>query len=126
MTSVLEIRGLRAEVGGTEILRGIDLTVRSGEVHAVMGPNGAGKSTLSAVVMGKPGYTVTAGSVMLDGVDVLAMPAWQRAALRWRSAPTAADRFGGLPPTRAWPDSNRRSGACPGPRCCHRCCWTLR
>ena len=80
MTSVLEIRGLRAEVGGTEILRGIDLTVRPGEVHAVMGPNGAGKSTLSAVVMGKPGYTVTAGSVMLDGVDVLAMPAWQRAA----------------------------------------------
>lgn len=80
MSSVLEIRGLRAEVGGTEILRGIDLTVRSGEVHAVMGPNGAGKSTLSAVIMGKPGYTVTGGSVTLDGVDVLALPAWQRAA----------------------------------------------
>jgi Fe-S cluster assembly ATP-binding protein len=79
MTSVLEIRGLRAEVGGTEILRGIDLTIRSGEVHAVMGPNGAGKSTLSAVVMGKPGYTVTGGSVRLDGVDLLALPAWQRA-----------------------------------------------
>jgi Fe-S cluster assembly ATP-binding protein len=78
--STLEIKGLRAEVDGNQILNGIDLTVSSGEVHAVMGPNGAGKSTLSAVVMGKPGYTVTAGSVTLDGADVLAMPAWQRAA----------------------------------------------
>ena len=78
--STLEIKGLRAEVGGAEILNGIDLTVSSGEVHAVMGPNGAGKSTLSAVVMGRPGYTVTAGSVTLDGADVLAMPPWQRAA----------------------------------------------
>ncbi|HRE02215.1 MAG TPA: ATP-binding cassette domain-containing protein, partial [Ilumatobacteraceae bacterium] len=54
-------------------------TVSSGEVHAVMGPNGAGKSTLSAVVMGKPGYQVTEGSVTLDGVDMLALPTWQRA-----------------------------------------------
>jgi Fe-S cluster assembly ATP-binding protein len=77
--STLEIRNLRASVAGTEILRGIDLTVSSGEVHAVMGPNGAGKSTLSAVVMGKPGYQVLEGTVTLDGVDVLAMPAWQRA-----------------------------------------------
>jgi Fe-S cluster assembly ATP-binding protein len=77
--STLEIRGLVAGVNGTTILNGIDLTVRSGEVHAVMGPNGAGKSTLSAVVMGKPGYEVTSGTVTLDGVDVLAMPAWQRA-----------------------------------------------
>lgn len=78
--STLEIRNLRASVAGKEILRGIDLTIRSGEVHAVMGPNGAGKSTLSAVVMGKPGYEVLAGSITLDGADVLAMPAWQRAA----------------------------------------------
>ena len=77
--STLEIRGLRAAVHGTEILRGIDFTVSSGEVHAVMGPNGAGKSTLSAVIMGKPGYEVLAGSVTLDGTDVLALPAWQRA-----------------------------------------------
>lgn len=77
--TVLEIRGLHASVGENEILRGIDLTIKSGEVHAVMGPNGAGKSTLSGVVMGKPGYTVTAGSVTLDGLDVLAMPTWQRA-----------------------------------------------
>ena len=59
--TTLEIRGLRAAVGGKEILHGIDLTVSSGEVHAVMGPNGAGKSTLSAVVMGRPGYEVLGG-----------------------------------------------------------------
>jgi Fe-S cluster assembly ATP-binding protein len=53
--------------------------INSGEVHAIMGPNGAGKSTLSAVIMGKPGYTVTAGTVTLDGVDLLALPTWKRA-----------------------------------------------
>ena len=77
--STLEIKNLHASVGDREILKGIDLVVRSGEVHAVMGPNGAGKSTLSGVVMGKPGYTVTAGSVTLDGVDMLALPTWERA-----------------------------------------------
>ena len=77
--STLEISGLRATVAGREILKGIDLVIRSGEVHAVMGPNGAGKSTLSGVVMGKPGYTVTAGSVTLDGVDMLELPTWERA-----------------------------------------------
>ncbi|MEO6653699.1 MAG: Fe-S cluster assembly ATPase SufC [Ilumatobacteraceae bacterium] len=77
--STLEIRNLHATVGGTEILRGIDLTISSGEVHAVMGPNGAGKSTLSAVIMGRPGYEVTQGSVTLDGVDILALPTWERA-----------------------------------------------
>ncbi len=77
--STLEIKGLVASVAGKQILNGIDLTVRSGEVHAVMGPNGAGKSTLSAVVMGKPGYEVHAGQVLLDGVDLLGMPTWQRA-----------------------------------------------
>ena len=77
--STLEIRDLVASVAGKHILNGITLTVRSGEVHAVMGPNGAGKSTLSAIVMGKPGYEVISGSVMLDGVDMLALPTWQRA-----------------------------------------------
>jgi Fe-S cluster assembly ATP-binding protein len=77
--STLEISDLVASVAGNTILNGINLTVSSGEVHAVMGPNGAGKSTLSAVVMGKPGYEVISGSVTLDGADVLAMPSWQRA-----------------------------------------------
>jgi len=75
----LVISGLRAGVGGRDILTGVDLTVRSGEVHAVMGPNGSGKSTLSHVVMGRPGYRVTAGSVTLDGVELLGLPTWKRA-----------------------------------------------
>ena len=77
--STLEIHDLRASVAGKQILHGIDLTVASGEVHAVMGPNGAGKSTLSAVIMGKPGYEVLGGSVLLDGEDMLALPTWERA-----------------------------------------------
>jgi Fe-S cluster assembly ATP-binding protein len=76
---VLEISDLRAGVAGKEILRGIDLTVRSGEVHAVMGPNGSGKSTLAHVLMGRPGYEVTGGSVRLDGVELLDLPPWRRA-----------------------------------------------
>jgi Fe-S cluster assembly ATP-binding protein len=79
-THVLEIKDLRAKVaGGREILTGVDLTVRSGEVHAVMGPNGSGKSTLSHVIMGRPGYEVTGGSITLDGADVLSMTPWERA-----------------------------------------------
>ncbi|MDZ7678553.1 MAG: Fe-S cluster assembly ATPase SufC [Acidimicrobiales bacterium] len=75
----LRIEGLCASVAGLDILNGIDLVVRSGEVHAVMGPNGSGKSTLSHVIAGRPGYEVTAGSVTIDGADLLAMPAWKRA-----------------------------------------------
>jgi Fe-S cluster assembly ATP-binding protein len=75
----LEIRGLRAGVRGREILRGIDLTVPGGEVHAVMGPNGSGKSTLSHVIMGRPGYELLGGTVTLDGEDILAMDTWERA-----------------------------------------------
>ena len=77
--STLEVRGLTASVAGKQILNGIDLTISSGEVHAVMGPNGAGKSTLSGVLMGKPGYEVLDGTATLDGVDLLALPAWERA-----------------------------------------------
>ena len=76
---MLEIIDLHATVGGKEILKGFTLTLVPGQVHAIMGPNGAGKSTLSAVIMGKPGYTVLGGSVTLDGVDMLALPTWQRA-----------------------------------------------
>jgi Fe-S cluster assembly ATP-binding protein len=76
---VLLVDGLRAKVAGREILQGIDLEVRSGEVHAVMGPNGSGKSTLSHVIAGRPGYEVTGGSVTLDGTDLLALAPWERA-----------------------------------------------
>ncbi len=77
--STLEIKDLRASVGDKQILNGINLSVKSGEVHAIMGPNGAGKSTFSAVLMGKPGYVVNGGSVHLDGVELLGVPTWQRA-----------------------------------------------
>ena len=76
---VLRIKGLTARVGETDILHGVDLEIRPGEVHAVMGPNGSGKSTLAHVLMGRPGYEVTGGSVTLDGLDLLALPTWERA-----------------------------------------------
>jgi Fe-S cluster assembly ATP-binding protein len=76
---VLEIKGLHASAGEQEILRGIDLTVRAGEVHAVMGPNGSGKSTLAQVLAGHPAYTVTAGSVRFEGQDLLDMEPEERA-----------------------------------------------
>ena len=71
--SLLEIKNLHAKVGDREILRGIDLTVDSGEVHAIMGPNGSGKSTLAQVLAGRELYVVTAGQVLYDGHDLLAM-----------------------------------------------------
>ena len=70
---MLEIRDLHVEVDGKPILKGIDLTIRAGEVHAVMGPNGSGKSTLSHVLAGREGYTVTRGSVTFEGKDLLEM-----------------------------------------------------
>jgi Fe-S cluster assembly ATP-binding protein len=81
--STLEITGLHvnveAEGGAKEILKGVDLTVRSGETHAIMGPNGSGKSTLAYAIAGHPKYEITAGSVTLDGQDILAMTVDERA-----------------------------------------------
>src|SRR5256714_12864615 len=70
---MLEIKNLHAAVDGKEILRGIDLTVSPGEIHAVMGPNGSGKSTLAQVLAGHPAYEVTQGSVTYDGQDLLTL-----------------------------------------------------
>ena len=75
---LLEIHNLHASVGEKEILKGVDLTIRRGETHAVMGPNGAGKSTLSAVLTGRPDYTVTEGSILYDGKDLLSMSPEER------------------------------------------------
>jgi len=81
--SVLEIKNLQVsvitEAGNKEILRGVDLTVRSGETHAIMGPNGSGKSTLAYSIAGHPKYLITGGSVTLDGADVLEMSVNERA-----------------------------------------------
>ena len=76
--NLLEIKTLHAAVDGKEILKGVDLTIRRGEVHAVMGPNGAGKSTLGAVLAGRPTFEVTAGSVLYDGRDLLALSPEER------------------------------------------------
>lgn len=79
MKELLRIENLHASIGGKEILKGVNLVMNEGEVHAIMGPNGAGKSTLSAVITGHPAYEVTAGSVLLNGKDLLALPPEQRA-----------------------------------------------
>ena len=76
---MIEIRNLHASAGGKEILRGIDLTVNAGEVHAVMGPNGSGKSTLAQVLAGHPAYVVTEGSVFYEGQDLLDLEPEERA-----------------------------------------------
>ena len=79
MSDLLKIRNLHAGIDGKEILKGIDLEMGPGEVHAIMGPNGAGKSTLGAILTGRPGYEVTEGTVLYQGKDLLAMAPEERA-----------------------------------------------
>jgi Fe-S cluster assembly ATP-binding protein len=79
MTAILEIRNLHAKVGDREILKGLDLTIAPGEVHAIMGPNGTGKSTLSYVLTGREGYEITDGEVLYRGRDLLSMEPHERA-----------------------------------------------
>ena len=76
---ILEIKGLHAGVEGKQILKGINLTINPGEVHAVMGPNGSGKSTLASVLAGRDGYDITAGTVVYRGMDLLDMDPEERA-----------------------------------------------
>ena len=76
---LLEVKGLRAKVGGADIVKGLDLTVRAGEVHAIMGPNGSGKSTFAKALAGHPAYEVTAGTVTFDGRNLFEMTPEQRA-----------------------------------------------
>ncbi|MBS0497988.1 MAG: Fe-S cluster assembly ATPase SufC [Proteobacteria bacterium] len=78
-STILSVQGLRASINGTEILKGIDLTVKSGEIHAIMGLNGSGKSTFSKVLAGHPSYEVTGGTIQFEGKDLLELPPEERA-----------------------------------------------
>jgi Fe-S cluster assembly ATP-binding protein len=114
MASSLMVAGLRAGIEGREILRGVDLAVSSGEVHAVMGPNGSGKSTLAHVIMGRPGYEVFAGSVTLDGTELIGLPTWERAKAGLYLAMQYPTEVPGVPLEDALAEALRAQGRPPG------------
>ena len=91
----LEIRGLRASVEGKEILKGIDLTLESGEINALMGPNGSGKSTLANVLLGHPNYEVLGGEVLVDGTDILGLSTYRKVFKTSNRAALSAKRENG-------------------------------
>ena len=97
--TILEIRDLTAGVEGKQILKGVNLTMSLGEVHAIMGPNGSGKSTLAAILAGRDGYEVTSGRVTYDGHDLLDMDPEERAREGLFLAP---DTRSGADPPRRW------------------------
>ena len=79
MNKELEIKNLHAGIENKQILKGVNLTIKTGEVHAIMGPNGTGKSTLSSIVMGQPKYQVTEGDILIDGESILPLAVDERA-----------------------------------------------
>ncbi|MCU0825530.1 MAG: ATP-binding cassette domain-containing protein, partial [Leptospira sp.] len=81
MSALLEIQSLHASVGDKPILKGVNLTIQKGEVHAIMGPNGSGKSTLSNVILGHPKYQIQSGDILFEGKSILGMPTDERARL---------------------------------------------
>ena len=95
--SILEINNLHVSIEGKEILKGVNLTLKTGEVAAIMGPNGTGKSTLSAAIMGNPNYEVTQGQILLDGVNILDLEVDERARLGLFSPCNTLQKFQGLP-----------------------------
>ena len=90
--STLEIKDLHVEIEGKEILKGVNLTLKTGEIAAIMGPNGTGKSTLSAAIMGNPNYEVTKGEILFDGVNILELGHFCLAPFRYARNPTQAGR----------------------------------
>ena len=94
---MLEIRNLHASINGKEILKGINLTINDGEIHAVMGTNGAGKSTLSNVIVGNPAYEVTEGEIIFNGQNILEMSTEERRPLSYPESPYSQKVTAGSP-----------------------------